>query len=214
MQSTHTKDSTTSATGPGSRIRVMLDPGIRIAGPAIFCDQKLIATTLITNPAKTGNGLAACVSMGREVAAWVLHTMRTLTLRIMPDEVVTEWPHIYARRIMERKTREDPNDLPPLAGVGCVLGAMFPSAVLLSYEPAAWKGQVPGDAFSARILERLDRDEIEVLAKAVLRTDPILYTDRIAALLKHGTAHNAIDGIGIGLHHLGRLKRRRFYSRG
>jgi len=63
---------------------------------------------------------------------------------------------------------------------------------------------------TARILAALDRDEVEILARSILqREDPILYTDRIKALLKHPTAHNTIDGVGIGLHRLGRLKAKR-----
>lgn len=212
MQSQTITGSTTSSTG--SRILLTLDPGIRIAGPAIFVGQKLKAATLIKNPIKTGNGVAACCSMALEIYAWLVHRLHILRQPPRVDDFIAEWPHVYASRIREGKTKEDPNDLPPLAGVSCALGMVLSGAHREHVEPSLWKGQAPGDTFTARILGRLEPEEIEVLAKALLRVDPILCTDRVDALLKHPTAHNAIDGVGIGLYRLGRLARRRVYSRG
>lgn len=199
--------------------RLCLDPGIRIAGASLFRNDRLIAATLIRNPVKTGNGVAACVAMAREIFAWSCHTLYTIPTvgtdrrGDAVDELCTEWPKIYASRIRRGQTKEDPAYLLGLVGVGSALGALCYPATLTHVEPDTWKGQVPADSFTARILGRLEPDEIEVLAKAVLDVDPILLTDRIEALLKHSTAHNAIDSIGIGLYQLDRLTRRRVIHR-
>lgn len=199
------------------RTLITLDPGIRLAGVGVFVNTRLAAANVVKNPTKTGNGVDACVSMGQEVATWARVTLYRLIHErakvghetTAVDEFLAEWPQVYTAG----KGKGDPNDLPPLAGVGCAVGACLRPTALLHVLPAVWKGQVPGDAFTARILGRLEPNEIEVLAKALLREDPILLTDRIDKLLKHSTAHNAIDAVGIGLYHLGRLDRRRVIPR-
>ena len=187
----------------GYRSLLTLDPGIRNAGIALFRGPALILASVVKNPETSGNGPLACVRMAQRIVA---------TVGCEVDEILVEWPQVYATRIRQGVTREDPNDLIPLAGVGCALGAMYPRASLQHVRPAEWKGQVPGDAFTARILGRLAQIEVERLA-STLRTDPILHTDRIAALMKHSTAHNAIDAVGLGLYKLGRLHRERVIAR-
>lgn len=219
MLAQNTTGCTASATvSPGKNRRpglvlLSLDPGIRLAGPALFLGDQLKAAALVCNPIESGNELAACVEMGRELAAWVRIQCRELGIN-EPDEIAVEWPQVYASRIREGKTREDPNDLPPLAGVDCALAAHFPDATLYSSKPALWKWQLDKPTACARILSRLGESEAGALAKGVLGTgDPILYTDRINRLMSHRTAHNAIDGVGVGLSHLGRFKKHRVIAR-
>lgn len=199
--------------------RLCLDPGIRVAGAALYRNDRMIAASVIPNPVKVGNGVAACVAMAREIFTWACHKLYTVPHLDSDrrggtiDELCAEWPKIYATRIRRGETKEDPSYLLNLAGVGAALGALLPAATLTHVEPDTWKGQVPADAFTARILGRLEPDEIEALAKGILAVDPVLLTDRIDRLLKHKTAHNAIDAIGIGLYQLGRLQRRRVIHR-
>jgi hypothetical protein len=195
-------DSTLAAL-PNRRTLLALDPGIRHAGVALFVDRRLVASEVVRNPLKVGNEVLACVSMAREIGHWLLSRELLIgdLLAIRPgdprtteelvDELIAEWPQVYA----VGKGRGDPNDLPPLAGVGCALAALLPNATLNSTLPAAWKGQVPGDAFLSRILDRLDT------------------TERACVDVSKSTAHNAIDAIGLGLFHLGRMDRRRVIPR-
>lgn len=190
------------------RALLTLDPGIRRAGSALFFGSRLIAATVVDNPVKRGAGVAACVAMGQAIAEWASRAGLGLI-----HDLIVEWPQVYASQIRKGQSPGDPNDLLSLVGVGCALAAQLPDATLHERRPAEWKGQVPGDTFTARILGRLEASEIEVLARGCLRNDPILHTDRIRNLLKSGTAHNAIDAVGIGLDHLGRLGRRRVIPR-
>lgn len=196
------------------RSLLCLDPGIRLAGAALFIDGLLIGARCIPSTA-TGNGAHACAEMAREVIMWARHVGslsgtggRSSGSPFIPTEYVCEWPQIYASRIREGKTDEDPNDMIALAGVSSAV-AVLAGAPTTHYLPKEWKGQVPKKVMTKRILGFLAEQEIEIASKGILRTDPILYTDRVAALLKSPTAHNAIDAVGIGLHHLGRFDRQR-----
>lgn len=176
-----------------------LDPGIRVAGAALFRGSTLIAAELIRSPEKTGNGVRACVVIAQEIMSWAAHTLHMRTVGPMAartvDELIAEWPKIYATRLRAGKTKEDPNDMPPLAGVGAALGALVYPATLNSVAPSDWKGQVPPDAFLDRIVGRLSSEE------------------RTHLPAEGAKAHNVIDAIGIGLHHLGRLDRHRVIAR-
>jgi len=97
-----------------------------------------------------------------------------------PDYLVCEWPQIYT----SGKGKGDPNDLIPLAVICGMLAAQYPSASVYTYAPREWKGQVPKRVMVTRVLGRLSDEELALLTTS---------------------DHNAIDAIGIGLWHLGRL---------
>src|SRR5262249_37275539 len=87
----------------------------------------------------------------------------------------------------------DQNDPPPLAGVACAVGALFPGAVLHSYLPRQWKGGAVDKAvMNRRVWDRLSLEE----------------RARVARLPRGGLSHDCLDAVGVGLHHLGRLERR------
>lgn len=100
-------------------------------------------------------------------------------------ELAIELPQVY----VASRSKGDPNDLINLAMLVGYLAASFKNFSL--YKPHAWKGQVPKDIMEDRITKRLDAKEQANL-------------ERVPKSL----AHNMIDAIGIGLHHLGRLKDR------
>lgn len=99
-------------------------------------------------------------------------------------DVAVEIPRVYPG------VREnDPNDLLQLAGVvGAIVGHIYPLSVR-HYYPADWKGQVPKAVMTSRIVERVTQEE-HSRVNSVGRLD-----------------HNTWDAVGIGLFHLGRMKR-------
>lgn len=166
-----------------------VDPGIRHSGVAYFRDGKLEWAGLVVNTEKTGNGAKACSRM-----AWAID----LAAQNRPGVVsalAVEFPRIYATRIRQGTTREDPNDLLALAGVVSALAAVIYCDDVTSYAPSDWKGQLDKGAGNARVLARLSDEERTKIVEAGART------------------HNIIDAIGIGLHHLGRLDRKRVFPR-
>jgi len=101
-------------------------------------------------------------------------------------EIAIEYPQQYARAPSPRDAVQK------LVGVIGALAVKFPDAETTYYFPREWKGQVPKDVMRRRIMERLSEAEQERI--------PDLCASKI---------HNVFDGIGIGLHHIGRLKRER-----
>lgn len=183
------------------KILLCLDPGIRLSGAALFYGQELVIATCIRTPYlnSTDNTAAACAAMARQVCAWTAHmiTKKELFSNFAesghPAEIVCEWPQIYQRT--ENKTKGDPNDMIPLAGIDAALAALEPGAIVTSVLPATWKAQIPKEIMGKRILARLSESERKRIED-------------------HGTkTHNAIDAVGLGLYHLGRLERQRVIHR-
>ena len=167
------------------RFTIAIDPGIRGCGCAVFRENELIDAAYVTNPEKTGHLTAECVSMARAVRHFVFEAIglpAALT-------VVLEWPRAY----QPGKQTGDQNDLLPLAGVDGAIAALLGGAII-TVHPDAWKGQVPKDVMNARVLERLTAIEC-----ARLPRKPRART----------YSHDMLDAVGVGLHHLGRLERKR-----
>lgn len=179
-----------------------LDPSINSAGVAVFRDGDLIATETIKVKFK-GDILARCLHISEAMAVWALG------VPCRPAVLVVEWPKIYK----VGKSKVDPKDIVPLAGVaGCLAGLLRQNGALrplhddlecVSYLPKEWAGHPPkvetvkgckSSPRALRIVSRLNHAERVVW-------DAIKY-------------HDAIDAVGIGLKHLGRLERRRAISRG
>lgn len=168
-------------------ILLAMDPGIRGCGVATFEDGVLIEALYIVSPCKTGNKAAECSSM----ASWIYASVA----RVDVDELVVEWPRIYASRIREGSSKADPNDLLALCGVDAALAALLAPAKVTSYVPSEWKGSTPKEVCEARIKARLNKFELTVYAAA-----------EAASKSKF---HNVVDSIGISLFHLGRFDRKR-----
>ncbi len=168
-----------------TNLLVALDPGIRGCGVASFIDGHLSRAAYVKNPARRGCGAAECVAMARAVEAWYDGEA---------DELACEWPQIYA------KTQgKDPNDLLALCGIDTAVSCcVAPNGLTTTYKPAAWKGQMPKGACHQRIATRLNSIEFQIALKAAAAIGDL--------------AHNMWDAVGIGLHHLGRLKPERIIT--
>jgi hypothetical protein len=163
------------------------DPGIRGCGAARFEGDRLVRAAYVRNPHTHGNGIEECRAMARAVATWAGFNV---------THVVSERQRIYTLAKQSKGGAwRDPNDLLPLAGVGCALAAFLPGATAVGYFPDEWGGQVEKEVKNARALERLTPEERACIQDAGALT------------------HNILDAVGIGLHHLGRFKRRRVYAR-
>jgi hypothetical protein len=175
------------------------DPGIRGCGVAIFdLDAKtLLHAAYVSSSCKKGNRAEECRQAVYAILRWVHNVCGVPKSCIM--RVGVEWPQMY----QPGKQKGDQNDMPPLAGIGAALVAAYPGASVVSPQPREWKGTLDGDVMVARIRERLSEEE---RARIQWRGGE--------DLKKNTFMHNVFDGIGIGLHDLGRLAPKRVYSFG
>lgn len=166
---------------------LVLDPGIRNPAIALFHDDVLVVATRVALPRAWSR-----LDIGercRLVSAEIWRASAT-HVGLHVDLVIYEWPKVYT----PGKSKGDPGDLLPLACVGGGVAALA-GAIVVTYEPSEWTGGLPksetGPAWSSprgiRVWSRLSE------------------TERAAC----EATHDAIDACGIGLHHLGRLARRR-----
>ncbi len=176
-----------------------LDPGLVHPAIAVFRNGRLVLATRIKPPA----GVSASTNLGERIlrvasaCATLAHTQCSRF-----DDVVFEWPQVYRAA----KSKGDPNDLTPLAGIcGALVGLVdywtrsvsngTANLRVTSYTPADWIGQVAkatnGDPLESprgsRIWSRLSPDERDAVV----------------------VSHDSLDAAGVGLHHLGRLGVRR-----
>jgi hypothetical protein len=123
---------------------------------------------------------------GRGPAAW--HDISWAFWKQTPfpvpaDMLVCEMPRVYPG-----VRAEDPNDLLDLAGVLGAVVSSFPGIVRM-YFPSDWKGQVPKKTMTERIRGFVKPEEWRRIADDGAKT------------------HNTLDAVGLGLFHLGRMKR-------
>lgn len=164
-----------------------VDPGIRGCGVALFVDDLLGKAEYVRNTCPKGNRAAEAESMAANIYYYAY--------KDLINDLAVEWPRIYASRIREGSSKEDPNDLLALAGVVSAVAGKL-NVWSTSYCPSEWKGQLTKEACHERIKSRLTPIELAILedaSKAAGKT----------------YAHNVWDAVGIGLHHLGRLGKKR-----
>lgn len=174
---------------------VALDPGLRMCGVAVFKDKVLVSAQVVHNdPAHSAlRGAKTWLAMAAEVKFVVqphcpFGDSGDATL-------VHELMQVYG--LGNRKG--DPADLIELAGVaGAVVGVLDPFHAV-SYLPREWKGSTPKKVHQVRILSKLDAVE-----ESQIEGDLTRVKDRSAA--EDAVVRNAVDAVGIGLFHLGRLK--------
>jgi len=99
------------------------------------------------------------------------------------DRMAIELPQVYVRS----RSKGDPNDLILLAGLVGALTHWFHGMTFM-YHPHAWKGTVPKEIMTARILKRLSEEEQSKIEKS-----------------PKSLIHNVYDSCGLGMHHLKRL---------
>jgi len=169
---------------------VSIDPGYRACGVAIFFDGRLAHAALVQSSVRLDTEGEQFVEMGRAVADYVLTHLAQVGF-----DVAIEYPQQYTSSPAPREPVQK------LVGViGSILAQLQARTGGLNirsstYRPREWKGQVPKDVMGRRILGRLIEEEAQSIP-----------TLRKAAL------HNVIDAVGVGLHHLGRMKRIRVNS--
>lgn len=123
-------------------------------------------------------------AVGRGPAAWNQMAL-AVAHWVAGFLAVIEVPRIYPRG---DQRKGDLNDLLEVAGVvGAIAGRAHN---VIGVYPADWKGQVPKNVMNKRVLGLLSAAE----------------RSRITSF-----DHNALDAVGIGLHHLGRLNRKRVF---
>ncbi len=176
---------------------VAFDPGLRYPAVAIFHNGKLIhASRVKLDPATTSTKLPTgqrCLAVAKQVSNYFYGIVATHPAMQATDVLVTEWPKVYRAG----KSKGDPADLMPLAAIGIGLAAILKPRQVESPTAAEWIGGLPkattGDPLMSprgiRIWSRLDDGE---KANVVV-------------------SHDSLDSVGIGLHYLGRLERRRVF---
>jgi hypothetical protein len=183
-----------------------VDPGVTCPGAALFDleTNRLVGARYWRGPGfhEDAQNIAAT---SREVARWA----RVLagTHGGVLSEVAFEW--------MVMRGRQGAKNVKSLAPVwtmgGFVAGMVFP-AVPTIYKPGTWKGSKKPNPTAAWVISRLDKEErrhVEDLPEFELA---LVRADSVCKDVTH-LAHNAIDAVGIGLHHLGRLGPRRVIVR-
>lgn len=169
-----------------------VDPGIRYPAAALFVDGVLVSASRVKLKTAWAKLPVAerVLTVAREIRTWY---GGKITVNPTKVDYVFEWPQVYTRL----KSKGDPNDLMPLAGVGmCLAGLLYDQIHELgmhSYKPRDWAGNTPkattGDPLASvrgqRIWARLSEAE------------------RATVTL----SHDCLDAIGIGLKFLGRFER-------
>jgi hypothetical protein len=189
---------------------VALDPSISSCGLAIF-DQtaRLVAAGRVraTHPGSQPSALARSLSVAGRCFEWLLDS--GVLEHGRPRALVSEWPTQYAAGAA-KGDRNGLSYMPAVAGAlaGIVatsdkLRSTFFECEYFSYEPKDW---VQGTSKSVRSFDlymdsQRGRRISSKLTPAELR------------ILLESKSHDAGDAIGIGLHHLGRLKPTRIIDR-
>lgn len=159
-----------------------LDPGTKISGLAWF-DDRILVHSHRHGPYDDPDDMAQDVA-----ASTCAHAF---------DRLVVEVPRVYGGN-----SPADPNDLVKIAiVVGAAIGqAKMNGCDVTRVAPAEWKGQVDKKIMATRSFIALSPTE-----RRVLQTNP-----SVCATGKNsheGVILDVWDAVGIGLWHLGRLKR-------
>jgi hypothetical protein len=172
---------------------VALDPGL--AFPAVAAYDQEQDSLLFARRVKLAPELKGMSVVSRCVA--IAHAVY-LDLRssdcAAPSALICEWPQIY----QSTRSKGDPNQLVPLAGIACALLARMGDSRGLSPKPGEVWGRLPkstkGDPWESprgrRLAQRLRSDE-----RAVVQDK-----------------HDALDAAGLCLYVAGRWKARKNYA--
>ena len=167
-----------------------LDPGIVHPACALFQEGVLVRASRVKLP----GALAKLDPLARELG--VAQCILAWLGGVRPDVLVVERPQIYRAS----KSPGDPNDLLSLAALNAAVGALVQAPTCKSYLPREWAGTTQktktGDPWLSMRGQRVHKRLSEVELATVV------------------PSHDAVDAIGIGLHHLGRFDRIRNFSRG
>lgn len=172
---------------------ISVDPSVNSAGLAIFVGGQLIHAQTVKVNVHGGDPADAAYYMAGKIAEAIF---RKGGRYMCSAEFVFEWPQIYRAA----RSKGDPNDLPALAAIGCATAAIIGCDVVKSYTPKVWAGSVPKATRTKALAENSPRAK---------RIKSRLSSVELPEWPKG--EHDAIDAIGIGLYHLGRLEPKRLY---
>jgi len=172
-----------------------IDPSINSSGVALFKKHKLIAADTIKADHKYTDIAERCFYMGALIIDWAITTNHAVVTCM-----AVEWPQIHVHGSNDR------NDLLGLAGVN--MSAIAGVAMLMANAPT-----VPFKVCSYLPSEWACQTK-KTKAKPMLSPRALYIQRRLGIseqlVWKH-LSHDAIDAIGIGLHHLGRMKPKRVF---
>ncbi len=178
-------------------ILLAIDPGLRACGCALFKDGVLLRAALVKNPEKKLRGPQAHVKMAGAVSDWSFSYTENAT------ELALEYPRVYPNH--SNKRSEDPNDLLELAGVDAAIAMQLGRTFhIRHYFPADWKGQLPANQCARQILGELSEAEENCIENLQPFLVNLASREAAGKQVSH-SAHNTIDAVGVGLHHLSRF---------
>lgn len=175
-----------------SKYLFSFDPGLRLAGFAVFKDNTLIHVETIVSQEAKARGPQAWAAMAEAVEKTLLKWCKELGIDSEKDtiEFVSELMQVY---VIKGYMRADPDDLLQLTGVSGFVASLFPGPHF-GYYPREWKKNVPKEIHQRWIKKRLTKEERQIL--------DVEFAD-----------HNGVDAVGIGLYHNYRLRRRAWGSK-
>jgi hypothetical protein len=157
---------------------ISLDPGVRMAGVAVFEDDELSSAWLATGSSCETTAFSAFCEIEQRYPREVWESAH----------LAIEIPRVYT----QNKLIGDPNDLVAVAFMaGLFAGFMGHSVLVCTYYPHQWKGQVPKSIMTMRIEDSLSDDEHK----------------RVELPKAKSYRHNVWDAVGIGLYHLRRKRK-------
>jgi hypothetical protein len=189
-----------------------VDPGVTCPGAAVFDleTKRLLHARHFKNTLSfSEHGLTVVRVLANQIIDWALGGGDRCGL-----DLVIEWPQIYGGG--RSGGRKDPNDLLALAALDGALAmgmARYDGDPPVHYTPHEWKGSKKKNPTARMILDRLNEgDETPNVEGIVDFLHDLEKAEARGAECKHPTM-NALDAVGVGLFHLGRLNRRRVIAR-
>jgi hypothetical protein len=183
-----------------------LDPGVTCPGAAVFHieTERLVAARYFRGPGFKGDA-KNIAAIAQDVATWARVSSELRGGGV--SAVAFEWMVMRGR-----DGAKNVKSLAPVWTMGGYVAGMLAPAVPTIYEPGTWKGSKKTNPTAAWVISRLaaeERRHVEDLPEFELA---LVRADSVCKDVTH-LAHNAIDAVGIGLHHLGRLGPRRVIVR-
>lgn len=154
-----------------------IDPGVRVAGYAIYKRKELLRCGLVEAPSKISQIEAIIHNCKQILWAW----NEVYGINSIPEFLVIERPQIYQQAFL----KGDPNDLTWLAYMGGILTSQFNCEKPFLPLPREWKGQVDKEVMNNRILESLPKREKEYVIMTLQE-------------IKSSLRHNVLDAVGLG----------------
>ena len=191
-----------------------VDPGVNFCGAALFNP----GGTLVAAKAIRGSGFKNDIAGLRKVAVdlyqWADFTAKRAWIDgrcgLGVSVLAMEWPQVYAGR---QRGRKDPNNLLPLAALdGAIATKFFDTSTFALYLPHDWKGSKKANPTARWVLSRLSNEERAQVEDLDAFEAALAIAESENEDVGH-YVHNTVDAIGIGLHHLGRLGKRRVIAR-